>query len=143
MILMRLARDRWDVLATLSEDSELCPVLEFLLEKRHGQQATRRGMYSFLRETVPVHGPQEDNPEICLRMRPYGDGLWEFRKQPQKGQKVRVLFFRDGSRIICVNGFLKTDVTPQRKLDEAFAVRQRYFVDKSLGDLTIVHLDEE
>ena len=137
MRLVRLARSRWEALAILAE-GEHCEVLDFLLGKREGQQGVRRGMYSFLRETVPLYGPQEDNAELCLRMRPYEDGLYEFRKQARAGPKVRVIFFTDGNRIICVNGFLKTDATPQRKLDEAAAVRRRYFDDKSKGDIEIL-----
>lgn len=143
MKLVRLARARWDVLATLTDDGEYCDVLDFLLEKRYGQQATRRSLFAFLRESVPLYGPQEDNPELCQRMRPFEDGLYEFRKQPSKGQKVRVLFFKDGHRIICVNGFLKTDATPQRKLSEAVALRQRYFEDRRRGNIEIIDLDEE
>jgi hypothetical protein len=143
MRLVRLARARWDVLAMLAEDGEFCDVLDFLLEKRYGQQATRRSLFAFLRESVPFYGPREDNPELCQRMRPFEDGLYEFRKQPSRGQKVRVLFFKDGHRIICVNGFLKTDATPQRKLSEAVALRLLYFEDRRRGNIEIVDLDEE
>jgi hypothetical protein len=139
MKLVRLGRAKWDVLATLS-DGEDCEVLDFLLGKREGQQGTRKGMYSFLRETVPRYGPQEENTELCLRMRPYEDGLYEFRKQPRTGPKVRVVFFTDGNRIICVNGFLKTDMTPQRKLDEAAAIRRLYFDEKRKGEVEILDL---
>jgi len=140
MRLLRLGRSKWEVLATLSEQGERCEVLDFLLGKREGQQGVRTGMYSFLRETVPRYGIQEDNTELCLRMRPYEDGLYEFRKQPRTGPKVRVIFFTDGDRIICVDGFLKTDATPQRKLDEAAAIRRRYFDEKRKGDIEIFNL---
>ena len=143
MRLVRLARARWDVLATLTDDGEFCDVLDFLLEKRYGQQAMRRSLFAFLRESVPLHGPQEDNLELCQRMRPFEDGLYEFRKQPSRGQKVRVLFFKDGHRVICVNGFLKTDETPRRKLSEAVASRQRYFEDRRRGNIEIIDLDKE
>jgi hypothetical protein len=46
----------------------------------------------------------------------------------------------DGERVVCVNGFLKTDTTPQRKLDEAAAARQRYFEDKRKNNLKILNL---
>lgn len=143
MKLLRLKRAKWDVLAVLEDDGETCALLEFLLSPREGQQATRRGLYSFLRETVPEYGPQEDNLDLCARMRPYEDGLFEFRKQPSKGPKVRVLFFRDERRIICVDGFLKTDETPQRKLTEAAEIRRRYFEAQRKKQIEIVDLEEE
>jgi len=141
--LLRLCRAAWDVLALLTEDGETCAVLDFLLGKREGQQAVRRGLYSFLKETVPHYGPQEDNVELCCRMRPYEDGVFEFRKQPRRGPKVRVLFFMDEKRIICANGFLKTDMTPPHKLKEAAEARRRYFADLRRGRVTITTLGED
>jgi hypothetical protein len=145
MRLLRLKRAKWDVLVVLEREREkdVCPVLDFLLNPREGQQAARRAFYAFLRESVPMYGPQEENTELCFRMRPYEDGLFEFRKQPRHGPKLRVLFFRDGKRIICVDGFLKTNETPQRKLTEAAAVRRRYFEAKAKKDaITIAELEE-
>lgn len=128
MRLLRLGRWHWDVLATL-DAYEVCEVLDFLRDPRLGQQAARRAMFSFLRETVPQYGPQEDNPEICLRLHPYSMGLYEFRKQPRRGPKVRVVWFHgeDRTTVVCATGFLKTDETPQRQLDVALARKQEYF----------------
>lgn len=141
MRLLRLRRAEWDVLAVQSDDGKVCETLDFLLGKREGQQAVRNGLYSFLRETVPYYGPQDDNPELCFRLHPYEDGVWEFRKQPRRGPKVRVLFFRDGKRIVCVNGFLKTSITPPRKVEEAAEARRRYFDNPR--NIIITDLDEE
>src|SRR5436305_965275 len=143
MKLLRLRRAAWDVLALLTDDGETCELLDFLLGKREGQQAVRRGLYSFLKETVPHYGPQEDNVELCCRMRPYEDGIFEFRKQPRRGPKARVLFFMDDKRIICVNGFLKADMTPPQKLKEAAEARRRYFIDKRRARVKITTLEEE
>lgn len=139
MRLLRLGVYRWEVLAIVAEDGESCAVLDFLLEPREGQQAMRRAMYSFLKETVTRHGPQEQNTEVCLRLRPHDLDLYEFRKQPKRGQKIRVLWFYDeeGCRIVCVNGFLKTDKTPPKKVREAIEERERYFRDKAYGDLIV------
>jgi phage-related protein len=145
MKLLRLGCHRWEVVAILADDEKTCEALDFLLGKRLGQPASRRAMFSFLKEVVTRHGPPEANPETCLRLKPYERHLYEFRKQPQRGPKVRVVWFydREEKRVVCVNGFLKTNETPERKLEEAEAARARYFADKAKDKLVVLDLDIE
>jgi hypothetical protein len=133
MKLVRIARERWDVLAVMDERED-CQVLDFLLAP--GQDRARQTLLIFLRMRLPVEGPPAHNRELCKSL---GDGIFEFRRQP-KGPKVRVLFFYDdGCRIICTNAFCKAERTPRSGLELAKDLRQQYFRAKLLGRL---HIEE-
>ena len=130
MELLRIAKRRWEVLAT----SEM---LDTLISARVAHQGAIKTMLSLLRETVPLYGPQKDNPQICKYLKSHD--LWEFRKQP-RGKKLRVVWFADGDRIlVCTAAFAKEARTPdlQRSVD----LRDQYFAAKERGTLIIHDLE--
>ena len=138
MRLLRLARARWDVLAIGEEDGS-CQILD-LLQKGHreGSKEARDKILSLLIESVPFKGPQLDNPTVCKPLKPLSDGLFEFRKQPKRGAKPRVIWFFDGETcIICALGFFKRNETPERLVDQARAMKTAYFRAKVQGMLSI------
>jgi Phage derived protein Gp49-like (DUF891) len=142
MRVLRLARARWEVLAVCEDDGR-CPVLD-LLQKgyREGSKEARDKMLSLLVDSVPYEGPQVDNPTVCKPLKPLSDGLFEFRKQPRRGAKPRVVWFFDGDRcVVCTVGFFKRDQMPEGKLDQAREMKAAYFEAKAKRRLAIVNLD--
>jgi hypothetical protein len=138
MRLLRLARAKWDVLA-ICEDDGRCQILD-LLQKGHreGSKEARDKILSLLVESVPFAGPQLDNPTVCKPLRPLSDGLFEFRKQPKRGAKPRVIWFFDGDTcIVCALGFFKRNETPELLLGQARAMKAAYFKAKAQGRLTV------
>jgi hypothetical protein len=138
MRLLRLARARWDVLAICEEDGS-CQILDLLQRgHREGSKEARDKILSLLIESVPLEGPQLDNPTVCKPLRPLSDGLFEFRKQPKRGAKPRVIWFFDGETcIVCTLGFFKRNETPERLMDQARAMKAAYFKAKAQGRLSI------
>lgn len=130
MRLVRLACLRWDVLA-------LPQMLDDLVAAPVAHAGTIKSMLALLRESVPRYGPQKDNPEICKYLKFYD--LWEFRKQPRRGKKLRVVWFEDGSHIIvCVAAFAKERKTPDLSWIEK--IRHTYFNAKAQAKLEIQEL---
>jgi hypothetical protein len=135
MKLVRIACDRWDVLAVLDQ-RDRCQVLDFL----DGRSPAQRLFLRFLRTRLPVEGPPAHNADLC---KPLGEGIFEFRRQP-KGPKLRVLFFYDGGfRIVCTNAFRKAERTPGAEVELARGLRERYFRAKLLGRLRIEEIEDE
>jgi Phage derived protein Gp49-like (DUF891) len=130
MTLLQLERTIWTVLAFWDDSRDECPVLEVLREL----SSTNHGAVKMLRtllQRVPEHGPEFSNEEKVrkLKGKKYSD-LWEFREQPSKGPKVRVLFFRDEKVVVCTEAFEKRSSTPKPALDRAVALRKQYFSEK-------------
>ena len=134
MQLVRIARDRWDVLGILDGRGD-CQVLDFLRQLPPNYAAARRWMLQFLLLQLPAMGPPRHNAELCKSL---GDGIFELRRQP-KGQKLRTLFFYDDTnRIVLTNAFLKAETTPRTELALARTLRKRYFEAKFRHELQIV-----
>ncbi|MFL6258465.1 MAG: type II toxin-antitoxin system RelE/ParE family toxin [Thermoanaerobaculia bacterium] len=130
MQLVRIAHERWEVLAVVDDRGE-CQVLDFLTGS--GPGAAQRSMLVFLRLRLPAEGPPR-SVELCKSL---GDGIFELRRQP-KGPKLRVLFFYDdGYRIVCTNAFLKAERTPRTEVRLARDLKRRYFSAKRLRRLRI------
>ncbi|HEX3554487.1 MAG TPA: type II toxin-antitoxin system RelE/ParE family toxin [Thermoanaerobaculia bacterium] len=143
MRVLRLARARWEVLAICDGDGR-CPVLDLLQEGyREGSKEARDKMLSLLIDSVPFEGPQLRNPTVCKPLRPLADGLFEFRKQPKRGAKPRVIWFFDGERcIVCTVGFFKRDQVPETQLEQARAMKAAYFEAKAQRRLSIINPGE-
>lgn len=141
MRVLRLARAKWEVLV-LRDETGRCPVLDVLREgHREGSREARDKMLSLLVKSVPFEGPQTDNPTVCKPLRPLSDGLYEFRKQPKRGSKPRVVWFFDGpGRIVCAVAFFKRSETPERLLEEARSLKRAYFQAKAANRVTIEDL---
>jgi len=141
MKLLRLGRANWDVVAICDEDGG-CPVLDILLTgHREGSKEARNKMLSLLTQSVPFDGPQLENRTVCKPLEPRSESLYEFRKQPKRGSKPRVVWFFDGEwRIVCAVAFFKTDRTPEDKLWQARALRRSYFRAKATGDLQTLEM---
>jgi len=129
MKLLRLAREKWDVLAVCDEDWT-CQVVEFLLGLE-GKSRSGEKMLHLLRQRVASAGPPR-NIEISKELE---DGIFEFRR----GQ-VRVLWFYDAGRVVvCTHGIWKQEQKlPKREIRKAKDIRTRYWRAKSVGvfDLT-------
>jgi phage-related protein len=136
MKLVRIARERWDVLAVVTP-RDRCQVLDFLGGPEASQRVARRHLLFFLRFILPETGPPRDNADLCKSL---GEGIFELRRQP-KGPKLRVLFFYDdGRRIVCTNAFVKAERTPRSEIELARDLRKRYFEAKFHREL---HIQEE
>lgn len=124
----------WEVRA-VCDDSGACFVLEFLESGDATTEAHRKWLLNQLREYIPQQGP----PRNALLTKPLGDGLFELRKQPRKGPKLRVLFFHDRDRVVvCTHGFLKGQAqTPIEEIDRARALQAEYFASFARGDLQV------
>lgn len=134
MRLVRLARERWDVLAVLDHRGR-CQVVEFLEALASNYQAAREGMLYLLRVVLPRSGPPVQNSQIS---KPLGGGIFELRRQP-KGRKLRVVFFYDSSfRIVCTSAFTKAETTPRREIESARFLARRYREAKFRNELIIL-----
>ena len=102
---------------------------EFLqgLEGRLGKQARRAWG---LQDLVAAVGPPR-NTDISHRLAP---DIWEFISG-----ELRILWFYDERRVVvCSHGFVKQrQKTPKAHLEQAEAVRSRYFEAKSKSALRI------
>lgn len=114
MRLLRISRIKWEVLAILVGDS--CPLLDTLSGIDGSVRAVEQ-MYTMLLEDVPARGPRRDNDHFCS---PLGDGLFQFKRGPKKGQKLRVPFFyAPGRRVVCTEAAMKTNVLRGAVIDRA------------------------
>ena len=121
MKLLRLGKDRWEVLA-LCDGRSQCQVLDFLADLQGTYEASARSMLVLLQQTIPKYGPPRSEPQ-CKAL---GGGLYELRKQP-KGKKLRVVwFYGGGCVIVCTAAFKKAERTPQAELDRARLHQERY-----------------
>lgn len=139
MKLLRLGQMEYTVLAVYDDDG-VCPVMESLENLATNNQAAGR-MLQKLMDYIPEAGPNFRNSEKVKRLKDAG-GIAEFREQPKRGPKVRVLFFLDGQKVvICTNAFEKRDKTPQSEIDTAKDAKERYFQAKERGQLEIEILE--
>lgn len=137
MKLVRLAKGTWDVLLTEQ-------VVE-VLSDFSSAKGPKRSMLSFLRESVPLSGPQENNRTVCIVLKPRSLKLAEFRKGEHRGTKIRVIWFygdEDTRRqIICVRAFPKNDSeTPPAEIPASATLRAQYFAARAKGLLEIEEL---
>ena len=135
MKLLRLAKDRWEVLA-LCDGRNQCQVLDFLIDLKGSYEAAARSMLVLLQQMVPKYGPPKSEP----RCKALGGGLYEFRKQP-KGKKLRVVwFYGGGSVIVCTAAFKKAERTPQAELDRGRLHQERYRLARARSAVEILDL---
>ncbi len=135
MKLVRLAKDRWDVLA-ICDGRNQCQILDFLAELKGSYEASARSMLVLLQQTIPKYGPPKSEPQ-CKAL---GGGLFELRKQP-KGKKLRVVwFYGGGTVIVCTAAFKKAERTPQAELDRARLHQERYRLARALSAVEIIDL---
>ena len=137
MKLLRIARGKWEVLATCDPRGS-CQVLSFLAELNGPESVAAESMMAILTGTVPKLGPPKGEP-LCKSL---GDGVYEFRRQP-KGKKLRVLWFYGGAAVIvCTAAFKKAERTPRVQLDRARFLCKQYWIARSRGELEILDLKE-
>jgi hypothetical protein len=120
--------------------------MDFLDRLDPSYEVVRLAMLDILRNKVAQYGPR---PLLKTEMAsPLSEGLFEFRKQPRKGPKLRVIWF-DGSglvehrrRVVCVRAFLKdTPKTPRSELVKSTTLKDEYYRCVSEGNLEIVDID--
>jgi hypothetical protein len=137
MRLVRSGAGRWEVLL----NEQVVDVLTDWGSAKHPKKA----MLSFLRESVPLGGPQEQNSTVCVIFNPRTLGLAEFRKGEHRGTKVRVIWFYGDEearrQIVCVRAFEKNGPqTPPREITAATRLRNEFFAAKERGLLAIEDL---
>jgi phage-related protein len=107
-------------------DEQHCDTLEFLEQLAENSNAdANRLLYLIIR--TANHGPLNNKQQL----RSLGDGIFEF-KAPNTS---RLLWFYDANRIIiCTHGFSGKrgkGKTPQREIDRAKQIRQKYLEEKT------------
>jgi len=133
MKLSTIGTDKWAVLAYTKDNLE-CPLLKFLLEDVDSKRDKIK-MVTLLADYLPTNGPPH-NTNISKHL----DGkIFEFKKGPKKGPKIRVFYFYDkGNMIICTHGIIKRDDDLTNHITESNLIRERYLVDKSNGNIEII-----
>jgi len=134
MRLRRLGQGQWEVTAVLEPTGD-CQVLDVLLGDKRGEKVLQA-----LLESVPMYGMRFDNSDICKLLKPTSLGIWEFRRQPVRGPKLRITFFRDDRRIVLLRAFWKRDELPRTEVTKADDLKGEYFSAKKAGTLE-VHSD--
>jgi hypothetical protein len=138
MTLVRIGTGTWEVLVTEQ-------VVDVLTDFRSAK-GPKKAMLSFLRESVPMGGPQESNKTVCVVFNPRSLKLAEFRKGQIPGTRVRVIwFYADDNRrrVVCVRAFTKNDEsTPPGEIPAASGLRDHFFLAESTGGLTIEDLPQ-
>ena len=134
MKLLVIGNLRWSVLAVY-DDRDDCSVMDGLIDYGKSNSCAKR-VLNDLRENIPENGPIYSNQDKVKKLK--GDNeIYEFRWQPKHGPKPRVLFFKDGDKVvICTHAFLKgKKETPKGLIDEAEDIREEYMDDKDNGEL--------
>ena len=134
MKLLRIRLIVWDVLAIVNHRNQ-CMVLDDLRAMDRSIPAVQ-AMNALLKDYVPTHGPPLDNRNYCS---PLGDGIFQLKRGPKKGKKLRVPFFyRPGKRVVCTEAALKTDKLPRAVINRAHALRNDYLTDEANNAIEIV-----
>ena len=131
--MVRIRKARWDVLAKPE-------VLDFLRDGvDRSYQYVADKMFALLARRVPKDGPPRGELSEDI-----GDDILEFRRQPRKGKKLRVLYFYDeGHVIVCVRAFQKgKKKTPPAEKERAIEARKAYFDAKNRREITIAPMKE-
>lgn len=133
MNLVRVGPGTWEVLLTEH-------VVEVLADWGSAK-GPKKAMLSFLRQSVPMNGPQEGNVTVCIVFKPSSLKLAEFRKGSYPGTKIRVIWFygdEENHRVVCVRAFTKNDLaTPPGEIPAASQLRREYFQAKASDTLKI------
>lgn len=134
MLLRRVCRARWDVLAVCTERGD-CALLDFLegLEGHLAKEGTRAEL---LLERVAAQGPRLGN-EIS---KPLGGEIFELRFG-----SIRMLWFYDAGQVVVVtHGFVKKgQKTPPVEIRRAEQARKEYFEALRGGRLRIENRRKE
>ncbi len=134
MLVVQLARMAWEVRA-VCDQSDNCLVLDLLGSGEEATKAHRMGMLALLREHIPRLGV----PPAPLSA-PLGDRLFELRKQPRKGPKLRVPFFYDRNDdriVVCTHAFWKDQPAMPNEILRARQLRDAYYAAQTRGDFRL------
>lgn len=119
-----LARGSWTVLALLDGRHD-CQVLKFLLNEEPVDLGTR--MLAQIEQSVRDSGPPKHNEELSKHLE---GKVYEFRKGPKKGKKLRVVWFYspppNQRTVVCVEAFHKREETPKGVIVRTEALADQY-----------------
>lgn len=149
MILLRLARGNYEVLAVAEADGT-CQVLEHLLDADLDCPDAAAQMRQILFEDVPEGGPDLSDTDRSKHLR---DGIHSFRTRevvrprrkrgkPER-RALRVLSFQVGDgRVVCTMGFTKQpgDKTPEGAIEAAILQKKAYEKAQYYDDLVVKNL---
>ncbi len=104
MKLLQVAKLEWCVLAVCDHRGK-CQVSDFL---KHGEKNLTKKMNALLEQRVANYGPDLHNNDMVKHL---DRGIYEFKRGPRTGAKIRVVFFRDDGqkRVICTEALTKRD----------------------------------
>jgi phage-related protein len=123
MRLVRLGWLMWDVIAIAEDNGHSVREELEAIDPGYRHAETMRVLLS---ESVPRNGPPAHN---SLRCGPLGDDIFEFKAGPERGKKLRVLWFYDEGRlVVCTHSFMKDRrKTPPDEKARAILMRRTYF----------------
>jgi hypothetical protein len=133
-----IERRLWEVRAICEDTTGRAAVLDLLETGSSETQAARRFTLALLREHIPNPGPPRGDMSA-----PLGDGIFELRRQPKKGPKLRVLYFYDETLrrvVVFTHGFFKDQRRAPEEIQRARELRAKYYAAIAEHRLEIVDL---
>lgn len=135
MKLYRLGQGTWVVLAACDRKGN-CQVITWLegVKKRDRDKLLR-----LIHDWTCKRGPPRHNDQKYKHLR--GD-VWEFKAGPKRGAELRIVCCEFDRTIVCIEGLVKRDKTPQAVIKRAEQVCTRYKQDAANNDLEIIDAPE-
>jgi len=136
--LVVVGRSVWEVLAIA--DSQGRSLVDEIAEIEPGDYRHAESMLALIQHSVPMNGP----PKKKLRCRDLGKDVLEFKHGPERGKKIRVLWFYDAGepvarrRIICTTWSFKRDDTLAIERETTVRLRREYIAAKGRGALEFI-----
>ena len=121
MKLLQVAKLEWRILA-VCDHRDRCQVHDFL---ERAEKRLKIKMKALLEQTVANNGPDLHNENMARYLY---DEIYEFKRGPKTGAKIRVIFFRDNAqkRVICTEAYVKTNDSPAPYVTRAVELHKQY-----------------
>lgn len=137
MRVVQLLCEEWEIVA-VRDRRGICQVYEFL---DHGVSESLQGKMNAVLNHVAFKGPKIRNKDMVRHLR---GAIWEFKRGAKRGPKFRILYFGDDGlrRVVCTFAFLKTDKTPQNRINDGQAIKDEYEGIKGTAGFEVVSIEE-
>jgi len=134
MDLLEYSKDIWTIY--FHAKGEDCPLVGFLLDA--GKYKNEKLKMLSLLDHVSTNGPRRRD-DFSKHLSGH---IFEFKRGPKNGAKIRILYFYDENKIIiCTHVFMKREETPQKKIKEAEKIRSKYIEAKKNGNINILEME--